>query len=166
MSLRLRMIIPRKDDIPVLSPAVLRRVARRVHRRLVSRANSEIPARARAELAFLDRETMRSLNLRFRDEDAATDVLSFTFSDGDPDGVFFPAGSPEEKLPLFGVLVICPPVAAANARRKRHSLLWEMAFLLAHGLLHLAGWEHRRTGQLERMNELCRRALQDVFAPE
>src|SRR6266568_1675295 len=52
-----------------------------------------------------------------------------------------PGGS--EGIPgLLGDVVICPQVAAAQARRARHSVTDEIDLLCAHGILHLLGYDH------------------------
>ena len=71
---------------------------------------------------------MRTLNRRFRRIDRPTDVLSF------------PSGAPG----FLGDLVIDVPYAARQARRRGHSEEREIRILLAHGLLHLLGYDHER----------------------
>ena len=69
---------------------------------------------------------MRSLNAKWRKKRSATDVLSF------------PSG--EEKF--LGDIVIDMPYAMRQARRRGHPLRREVQILLAHGLLHLLGYDH------------------------
>src|ERR1700728_3093216 len=69
---------------------------------------------------------LKSLNLRFRAKDAATDVLSF------------PSG---EKNPL-GDIAISLGRARAQARERGHSIETEVCILLLHGVLHLIGMDH------------------------
>jgi rRNA maturation RNase YbeY len=79
---------------------------------------------------------VRALNLRFRSADATTDVLSFNL-DGDPR--FADAGQA-----LLGEIVISVPTAGRQARAAGHSIDDELAHLLAHGVLHLLGYDHQR----------------------
>ena len=72
---------------------------------------------------------MRTLNRKWRGIDATTDVLSFSAPDGAPAGA-------------FGDIVISAPKAARQAQEGGHSLRDEMLFLLVHGMLHLAGYDH------------------------
>ena len=69
---------------------------------------------------------MRTLNRRWRRLDRPTDVLSF------------PSG---ERLSL-GDLVLDVPYARRQARLHGHSTARELQILLAHGLLHLLGYDH------------------------
>ena len=90
---------------------------------------------------------MRGLNKRWRKKDRPTDVLSF------------PSG---EKAPGFlGDLVIDVPYAARQARARRHSLTRELKILLAHGVLHLLGYDHETDDGT--MFRLQRRLISSVF---
>jgi probable rRNA maturation factor len=43
---------------------------------------------------------------------------------------------------LLGDVVLCPPVAAAQARKAGHSAQEELELLCVHGILHLLGYDH------------------------
>jgi probable rRNA maturation factor len=112
-------------------------------RRLRARARAFLDAlgRAEAELSVLvttDRR-IRGLNRRWRDIDRATDVLSFPLSE--PPGVG----------PLLGDVVISLDTAVRRARRDGRRLQEEMDRYLAHGLLHLLGFDHGRPAEARRM---------------
>jgi probable rRNA maturation factor len=80
---------------------------------------------------------MRRLNRDWRGMDGPTDVLSFPFE----------SRSPRRRLPpgaFLGDLVISVPCAARQARRRGHATAREVQILLAHGLLHLLGYDHER----------------------
>ena len=70
-------------------------------------------------VALVDPETIHELNLRFRDKDEPTDVLSF-----EVDG---PYGE------MVGEVVICPPCAGPEMGLDE---------LVVHGALHLGGMNH------------------------
>ena len=73
---------------------------------------------------------MRALNRAWRATDLPTDVLSF------------PSGEKQ----FLGDIVIDVPYAAGQARRRGHTLRREVQILLAHGLLHLLGYDHEKDG--------------------
>lgn len=78
---------------------------------------------------------MARLNARYRGKRAPTDVLSFEQGRiGAPRDVFF-----------LGDLVLCVPVTRDQAAEHGHSVRDEAAVLLAHGLLHLLGFDHERS---------------------
>jgi probable rRNA maturation factor len=105
---------------------------------------SVAPARARGEvgIALVTDARIRSLNVRYRRKDAATDVLSF------------PA-DPGSRIPnpgaFLGDIVIATGVARRQAREAGHSYSTELRVLALHGLLHLLGYDHERSGDAGRM---------------
>lgn len=104
-----------------------------------------------AELCVLitgDRK-MRALNREYRGKDTTTDVLSFPALTGEEVVAIGRAGGPVEgggPPVMLGDIVISAPKAAAQAAERGHTLEDEMVFLLAHGILHLAGYDHE-TGE-------------------
>lgn len=99
---------------------------------------------------------MRRLNRKWRGVDHVTDVLSF------PSGPS-PA-RPPRRLPrdgFLGDLAISVPTAARQARRQGHAVAREVQILLAHGLLHLLGYDHEADdGRMFRLQaHLVRRAF-------
>jgi probable rRNA maturation factor len=48
---------------------------------------------------------------------------------------------------LLGDVVVSVPTARRQARAARRTPLEEITMLLAHGLLHLCGWDHRTAGE-------------------
>jgi rRNA maturation RNase YbeY len=102
-------------------------------RSLLSKAGAK---RARLSILLCGDRRMRGLNRRFRRMDRPTDVLSFSSfeessSSRSPRGAGF-----------LGDIVIDVPYAARQARRRGHSTAREVRILLAHGLLHLLGYDH------------------------
>ncbi len=96
---------------------------------------------ARRELAVLlaGRSRSRTLNARYRGRDQATNVLSF------------PASAAAARMGLLGELVICPAVLRAEARSQGKSPRAHWAHLVVHGVLHLAGYDHERPADAQRM---------------
>ena len=79
---------------------------------------------------------MRTLNRRFRHIDRPTDVLSFPSLEESSGRATARRGA------FLGDLVIDVPYAARQARRRGHPVAREVQILLAHGLLHLLGYDH------------------------
>jgi len=105
---------------------------------------------ASAELVvrIVDVAEMTALNHRYRGKSGVTNVLSF----------------PYETLPgvtsgLLGDVVICAPVAAAEAVRQGKSLEAHWAHLVMHGVLHLQGYDHHDDSEARRMETLEARLL-------
>ncbi|WP_017655030.1 rRNA maturation RNase YbeY [Fortiea contorta] len=82
---------------------------------------------------------IETLNAQFRHQNRPTDVLSFPALEVD-----FPEN--QELLnsePLYlGDIVISVDTAQRQAQQQQHNLSTELAWLAAHGLLHLLGWDH------------------------
>jgi probable rRNA maturation factor len=89
------------------------------------------------------RTESRRLNARYRGHDKPTNVLSFPVAE-------LPAGPTGPARPL-GDLVICPEVLRAEAREQHKSLRAHWAHLVVHGTLHLAGYDHERPDDANRM---------------
>jgi probable rRNA maturation factor len=119
-----------------VSAAAVRRRAQRMLRAL-SRPEVEL------SIVLCDDASMRALNRRFRKIDRTTDVLAFAMGEG----MRMPAvaGSP------LGDVVISLPTAERQARAAGRRPIDEITMLLAHGLLHLLGLDHRSAGEERRM---------------
>jgi probable rRNA maturation factor len=91
-------------------------------------------------LRLTNNSEMQTLNHQYRHKDQPTDVLAFAALEVDcPTGL--PSGLVD--LPLYlGDIVISVETATQQARQQGHNLTTELAWLAAHGLLHLLGWDH------------------------
>jgi probable rRNA maturation factor len=105
-----------------------------------------------AELSvFLtDDRRIHELNRRYREKDKPTDVLAFELDR---------SGSSEDGAQCLGDVVISLDTASRQAKSKRLPLLHEVRLLLAHGLLHLLGFDHARPAQKRRMDAMTRRLV-------
>jgi probable rRNA maturation factor len=109
------------------------------------------------ELSILltDDAFIKTLNATHRGKDRPTDVLSFPQEDGE--------SSPGEQAPaLLGDVVISLDTAERQARARRHSLLDEVTFLLAHGILHLIGYDHETDEEEAAMNVMTTRLVESA----
>ena len=90
-------------------------------------------------VTFVDDEGIRELNNKFRGMDKPTDVLSFPLLDyeGESEEPFF-----DELCHNLGDIVISLERAMAQANEFGHSFEREVAFLTAHSMLHLLGYDH------------------------
>ena len=84
-------------------------------------------------VVFVHDEGMRSLNREYRSKDRSTNVLAF------PQSQTY-AGEPQTQM--LGDIVVSLPTAAREALEIGESLEERVVFLLAHGLLHLLGYDH------------------------
>lgn len=100
-------------------------------------------------LAIVDDAYIRDLNLKFRNKDSATDVLSFPMEEEGEDDPF--AELEEENI--LGDIIISLETAERQAVEYGHSFLREMAFLTTHGMLHLLGYDHETEAERIIMRE-------------
>ncbi|MBD2209391.1 rRNA maturation RNase YbeY [Nostoc linckia FACHB-104] len=99
-------------------------------------------------LRLTDDAEIQTLNAQYRQQDKATDVLSFAALEVDiPQNEEMFAS-----MPLYlGDIVVSVDTAKRQAQQQEHSLQTELAWLVAHGLLHLLGWDHPDEESLVRM---------------
>ncbi|MDJ0759799.1 MAG: rRNA maturation RNase YbeY [Woeseiaceae bacterium] len=102
-------------------------------------------------LSVVDEEESRRLNREYRDQDKATNVLSFPME-------FDVAPPPDEPL-LLGDLAICGPVVAREAREQEKTPEDHWAHMVTHGVLHLAGHDHMNDEEAEVMERLEKKIL-------
>ena len=89
---------------------------------------------------FVGERRMRAMNREFRGEDAVTDVLAFPLED-DADRVRGGGGAAAPPR-MLGDVVVCVRRAERQARGAGLPLAVELAVLLAHGVLHVLGYDH------------------------
>jgi len=89
-----------------------------------------------------DDARIQQLNRDFRHKDKPTDVLAFAMSEGEH------VAAP---IALLGDVAISLPTARRQASERGVPCLDEVTMLLAHGLLHLLGFDHRTAAEDRRM---------------
>jgi probable rRNA maturation factor len=98
-----------------------------------------------AELSVLltGDDQIRELNRVYRKKDRPTDVLAFPMNEGRA-----PRASRRGPGPrLLGDVVVSVPTARHQAKQTGRAAVEEVTMLLAHGLLHLLGWDHATAAQ-------------------
>ncbi len=106
-------------------------------------------------ITVIDDDFIHNLNLKYRNVDRPTDVLSFAMMDpayaaDDDDLADFPEN--EDEL-LLGDIYISAETAVRQAEEYGHSLLREMVFLTVHGTLHILGYDHMEEDDRKLMRE-------------
>ena len=102
----------------------------RVRELVEATLRSERIANAMISVAFVGRDAIARLNVTYLGHDGPTDVISFGM------------GREARGMPAIGDIYICPDVARQNAKRNRVRVSEELARLVVHGALHVAGHEH------------------------
>lgn len=104
-------------------------------------------------VVLTDDAELRFLNRRWRGLDRATDVLSFAYDEN------------AATAPVHGDLVISLDRVRIQAKRFRVSEGEELARLVIHGALHLAGLDHARAAERKQMRAREDAALKRARAP-
>jgi len=105
------------------------------HRKILARSKvarwirAALEAPAEITVRVVDDAEGRDLNLRYRAQDHATNVLTFEYQRGPV---------------VVADLVLCAPVVAREAREQRKALQAHYALLAVHATLHAQGWDHQR----------------------
>lgn len=120
----------------------------------------QAPPNCDADVLICTDADMRRYNLDSRGIDRPTDVLSFPalcFAQGsvlqdDPQAVAS-AFEPDRQAYFLGDIILSIDRVLEQAQAYRHPPAREMGFLLAHGLLHLCGYDHQNDEEETIMNE-------------
>lgn len=99
-----------------------------------------------------DDESVRDLNARFRGKDKPTNVLSFP--------------APQNPEGHLGDIALAFGVCAREATEQGKPLAHHLQHLVAHGVLHLVGYDHETDAEAEQMEGLERVILAELGVPD
>ncbi len=130
---------------------------------------AKCPYEAEINLLLTDNENIREMNRSFRQIDRATDVLSFPMIDYEIPGDFSQLENcpedyfnPETGELMLGDIVISKEKVLEQAEAYGHSPKREYAFLIAHSMLHLFGYDHMEEEERVEMEQKQREILQNI----
>lgn len=103
-------------------------------------------------ILLTDDDSVADLNARFRGKAGPTNVLSFPAPD-----------NPEDHL---GDIALAWGVCAREAAEQGKPLAHHLQHLVAHGVLHLLGYDHLTEAEAEEMEALERRILAGLGVPD
>jgi probable rRNA maturation factor len=128
------------------------------HTRFAALADGHICVEVSAK--FTTDDAVRELNAAYRKKDKPTNVLSFPMLDKEELTAL--AGVDAIEI-LLGDIVLAAGICAAEAAERGISIEAHATHLVAHGILHLLGYDHE-TGQrdAEEMEQIERRALASI----
>ena len=133
----------------------------------------KIKDKTEISLAIVGNGRMRRLNKKYRRKNRVTDVLSFGDKSVLPylakafpklkKGDNFKFIEPPNGVQRLGEIILCYPQAKKQSRRLNHPLEKELAILLVHGILHLAGYEDEKgEKKAEEMKETEEKVLDKI----
>ena len=136
-----------ENETDVSFPLTMQEILEQIMETVLETENC--PYETTVNLLLTDRNGIREYNREYRDLDKETDVLSF------PNIPFIKAGDftvveedeaayfdPDSGELVLGDIILSADHVAAQAQEYGHSLLREFAFLTAHSMFHLCGYDH------------------------
>lgn len=126
------------------------------------------PYEAEVNLLLTMNEQIQEMNVNFRNIDRATDVLSFPMVDYEVPGEFDfleyrdDCFNPETGELVLGDIVISKEKVISQAEEFGHSIKREYAFLIAHSMLHLSGYDHMEENERLEMERMQRELMEKL----
>ncbi len=120
-------------------------------------------ADAEISVSFVTNESIRKLNLEYREKDSATDVLSFPMYTREEIAEIVPE---EEDTVVLGDIVLSLERAEEQAEELGHGFLREVAFLTIHSVLHLLGYDHELSPEEDEIQCAKQREILEAMAPD
>ena len=126
--------------------AQLSRALKRVLKKTAKVAAKQEGVKANVSLLVTDDTEIRRLNEKYRGINHSTDVLSF----------------PSGDVGYYGDIAISLEKAQAQATEYGHSMEREVAFLMAHAMLHLFGYTHKEDGHEKELRQKQREIMKEL----
>ena len=131
------------------------------------------PYEAEVSVTLTDAERVREINRDFRGIDRTTDVLSFPMAEYQKPADFsfleeeenFDCFNPETGELLLGDIILNVEKIREQAEAYGHSLVRELAFLTAHSMLHLFGYDHMEEEERLVMEQKQREIMEKINIP-
>ncbi|NLP35660.1 MAG: rRNA maturation RNase YbeY [Clostridiales bacterium] len=124
------------------------------------------PYEAEVSILLTDDKDIQDINIEYRNIDAPTDVLSFPITEFETPGDFSnieeehpDSFNPETGELLLGDIVISVERTIRQAEEYGHSIEREIAFLTAHSMFHLFGFDHMEDEERLCMEEKQKQVL-------
>lgn len=125
------------------------------------------PSNIEVSISIVDNKEIQKLNLEFRNIDRATDVLSFPMINFNNNLNLNSVDMKDcinidTKEIVLGDIIISVEQARKQALEFNHSLKREIAFLTAHSMFHLMGYDHEDADEEKVMIEKQERVLSKI----
>ena len=127
---------------------------------LASLDYEKCPYEAEVNVILTDNDAIQAINKDYRQIDAPTDVLSFPMVDFERESDFSHVEDaaedyfdPETGELVLGDIIISVEKVIEQAEKYGHSQERELAFLVAHSMLHLCGYDHMEDAEREVMEQ-------------
>ncbi len=125
------------------------------------------PYEAEINVVVTDNREIQKMNQEYRGIDAPTDVLSFPMLEftapsdfSHVEEAFEDCFNPESGELMLGDIILSVDKIREQAESYGHSQTRELAFLVAHSMLHLCGYDHEEESEREEMERKQREILE------
>jgi len=132
----------RKNTIENIHPRL--KVKKKMIQLLVKNILTSEKVDSGVDVIFVDDKFMRQLNKKFTKRNRTTDVLSFGMRGGEPEAIEYPS---------LGDIYVSLDRAKTQAEEYGIGFEEEVERLVAHGLLHLLGYDHKGKNEESIMRE-------------
>ncbi len=128
------------------------------------------PYEAEVSVTLTDNDSIKCINKEFRNIDKPTDVLSFPMIEYEvagefdflEDDMYIDCFNPESGELLLGDIVLSMDKIIEQADSYGHTQVRELAFLVAHSMLHLFGYDHIKEDEAKVMEAKQEEILQKL----
>lgn len=135
--------------------------------KLLLLAKKEIGKDTNLEMSinFVDEDRSHEINLKYRDKDRPTDVISFAIEDGE-DSIDLAAFEDDPDFQEdIGDLFMCPSVIKRHSKEYGTGFDREFGYTVVHGFLHLNGYDHIKPDEAKEMFGIQGKVLEDYGLP-
>ncbi|MFU0828047.1 MAG: Endoribonuclease YbeY [Lachnoclostridium sp.] len=129
----------------------------------------ECPYEVELNIILTDNKEIQAINREYRNIDAPTDVLSFPMIEYETPGSFDKleeegndSFNPETGELILGDIIISVEKVIEQAKEYGHTTERELAFLTAHSMMHLFGYDHMQENERLIMEEKQRKVLDEL----
>ncbi|MGI5921065.1 MAG: rRNA maturation RNase YbeY [Syntrophomonadaceae bacterium] len=119
----------------------------------------KIPKNSELSILLVDNSYIKELNFIYRNQNTPTDVLSFAMNELTEDE---PDYDSTDEVNVLGDIVISLEKAVEQSEEYGHSISRELGYLVAHGMLHLIGYDHETEEEAKGMRTLEEKIMQAV----
>lgn len=113
--------------------------AKEIVKHLPQAVRSGLPAEI--SVVSVSAKQSAGLNRIYRDKHTPANVLSFLYGKE------------------YGEIVVCPSVIRAEAKAQKHSFEYQLAWMILHGMIHLAGLHHERSAASAKRAEIIEQRI-------
>lgn len=105
---------------------------------------------------LVSNEEIKTINSDYRNKDSVTDVITFSYEDEDNFNELF-------EIRELGDMFIALDYVYDNSIKYGHPMARECAFVIAHGLLHMLGYDHNTKEEETAMFTLQEEVIKNII---